>query len=157
MAEWITPIFDRTITDVELAIKTINDWKESGNVSMHDLKGCLNYTDLNRIENNVQYLSETIVSLGYKHGTQTRKWTRGDIPTAQDILRISNNIKAMINAFCQMPSAPPLTDDLSTYNSINSVEENLYLLREVLLMMVYSFKKSNSVKSGSKISLPKWR
>lgn len=65
MATWITPIIDRTQQDVD-RIKALNakgyfnltaeekaEWAQ-------DSKGCLNSSDLNRIENNIKVISDIL-------------------------------------------------------------------------------------------------
>ena len=52
MAEWLTPIVDRTEADT---VEAFNNQM----IEAH-LKGALNYSDLNRIENNYKYLIENL-------------------------------------------------------------------------------------------------
>ena len=65
MAVWINPVYDRTQEDVEYAKQKIAEWIAADTMEnslvVHDLKGCLNVSDLNRIEGNIKYLAEQIV------------------------------------------------------------------------------------------------
>ena len=51
--EWINPIYDRTYGDVITA---------EGQRNLVNPKGCYNYVDLNRIENNTKYVMEDMLA-----------------------------------------------------------------------------------------------
>ena len=90
--EWIEPIYDRTSGDVINA---------ESNVSMINPKGCYNAIDLNRIENDVQWISEDLVARKI-YRTQLSlavktNWNQSDIPTREDMNRIINNIKLLMS------------------------------------------------------------
>lgn len=67
MAVWIQPVYDRTNEDVAFAQEQIQKWidaKLSGNpVETYELKGCFNLTDINRIEGDIQYISDRLDEL----------------------------------------------------------------------------------------------
>lgn len=151
MLEWITPIFDRTQQDVEFAKRQIAQWKNGLANDVYDLKGCLNVSDINRIENNIKYLSNKLNELGYSNTTYTKTWNRTSLPNQQDIDRIINNVKELIKAFCQQPSAPNVPDRLVDYNDINAIEKNLSLIKELIDYMVNSYKVSGALQSGQTI------
>lgn len=158
MAEWRTPVFDRTREDVEHAIKTIADWVNSdvsvNPLAVHDLKGCLNVSDINRIEGNIAYLAEMLNDYCYSPDFSTKSWTNSGLPNETDISRILNNLRAIIGNFYQQSEAPPVPHHLQGYEDVNSVEENLFLIKELLDCMVASFKKSSTFKSGGSRLLP---
>lgn len=151
---WITPIHDRTLQDVEFAKTQIARWLLDKSTIVYDLKGCLNVSDINRIENNINYLSGKLNELGYINSTYSKTWNRDGLPNQQDISRISNNIKELITAFCQQPSAPNVPDKMVDYNDINAIEKNLDLIKELIDHMVNSFKVSGALTSGQSINLP---
>ena len=98
MAEWITPIYDRTETDVTAAKIKIAEWIEmvtsGAEATTEDLKGCINASDLNRIESNTKYLSETLTALGYSSTVTTKTWARNSFPNVDDVRRIIANVQA---------------------------------------------------------------
>lgn len=148
MAEWIEPIFDRTQNDVESAIKQIALWKANGVDKPSELKGCLNMGDLNRIEKDIQFLSDTLSSLYYFSDVSTKTWQRSTLPTAKEITRILNNIQILINSFYQREDAPDLPTTVLSYEHLNSIEENLYLLKDLLDDMVSSFRECGTLYCG---------
>lgn len=155
MAEWITPIFDRTAGDVSRAIRQISEWTKNGFPSeTPDLKGCLNASDLNRIEGNTAYLSETLTEYGYPSSVETKTWGRDGLPNRGDVDRVIGNVRSVIESFYTHPSAPPLPSSMLRYEEINSIEHNLYLLKELLDSMIPSFRLSGTIESGSKTVLP---
>lgn len=158
MAEWRTPVFDRTREDVEYAIKTIAEWVNSDMsvdpLAVHDLKGCLNVSDINRIEGNIAYLAERLNGYGYSPDVSTKSWTRSGLPNETDISRILYNIRAIVDNFYQQSKAPAVPYRLQGYEDVNSAEENLVLIKELLDCMVASFKKSGTVQSGGSRLLP---
>lgn len=152
---WQEPIFDRTQEDVEFAVRKISEWIAYGKpTDVYDLKGCLNVSDINRIEGNIAYLSERLGELAYLSSIFTKKWTKDGLPTESDIQRIINNVHELINSYYQQSVAPTLPSKMLSYSDINSIEENLDLIKYLLDIMVSSFKKSGTFQSGSKMFLP---
>lgn len=158
MAEWITPVTDRTQEDVEFAITKIAEWI-AGNIThnplvVYDLKGCLNVSDINRIENNIEYLSKNLTKMGYTPSVVSKSWEMSGIPNERDIFRILANVRAIISAFYQQDSAPNVPSTILRYEDANDIEKNLELIKELLDCMVSSFRKSNTFKAGSRTFLP---
>lgn len=197
---WKEPIFDRTLEDVEIAIRKLADWKkhhthsvdvriindalvlqdegtayvnsdefvlegegavyvEDGVLALdiddvYDLKGCLNLADLNRIEGNISYLAEKMESFSYSPNIRGKQWTNADMPNQNDMSRIIGNIRALISAFYSPSSPPSLPSTMLSIADINAIEENLYMIKEILDCMQSSFKKVGTIKSGSRMLLP---
>ncbi len=155
---WIDPVYDRTQADVDFAIKTIAEWiaaNTAGNpLVVYDLKGCLNVSDMNRIEGNIAYLSEQFNQLMYPPDTSVKTWGVDGLPTGDDIARIIANVRALIAAFYQQPQAPEVPEDMRNYSEINDIEKNLALIKELLDGMVASFRKSGTFTSGTTMFLP---
>jgi hypothetical protein len=197
---WKEPIFDRTLEDIELAIKKIADWKTSHTHSVdvrvendslvmedegtayinsdefiledegvayveddilvldiddvYDLKGCLNLTDLNRIEGNIAYLAETMEIFSYSPNIHGKKWNIADLPNRNDMSRIIENIRSLVSSYYSPSSPPSLPTTILSYSDLNAIEENLYLIKELLDCMQSSFKKVGTIKSGSNMFLP---
>lgn len=121
---------------------------------VYDLKGCLNLADLNRIEGNISYLAEKMESFSYSPNIHSKQWTNVDMPNQNDMSRIIENIRALISAFYSPSSPPSLPTTMLSYADINAIEENLYLIKELLDCMQSSFKKVGTIKSGSRMILP---
>lgn len=197
---WRDPVFDRTVEDVEFAIRKLAEWKQShthwadirvendalvvrddgkayvadnklvleeeGAVyiengvlvirvgDVYELKGCLNLLDLNRIEGNITYLAELMERYAYAPNIHAKQWSRNDLPNQDDMSRIVENIRALMSAFYSPANPPPLPATMLSHNDINAIEENLYLIKELLDCMQSSFKQAGTFKSGSKTFLP---
>ena len=121
---------------------------------VYELKGCLNLLDLNRIESNIAYLAEKMESYSYAPNIHGKQWTNIDMPNQNDMSRIIDNIRALIGAFYSPDNPPSLPTTMLSYNDINAIEENLYLIKELLDCMASSFKKVGTIKSGATTFLP---
>lgn len=197
---WRDPIYDRTLEDVEFAIRKIAEWKknhthmtdirvendalvvrdestayidndgfvlqgegiayvDNGALIVHvgdvyELKGCLNLLDLNRIEGNIAYLAETMEQFSYSPNIHGKQWDRSDMPNQNDMSRIVENIRSLIDAFYTPDNPPSLPTTMLSYVDINAMEENLYLIKQMLDCMRSSFKMVGTIKSGSRMILP---
>ena len=121
---------------------------------VYDLKGCLNLLDLNRIEGNIAYLAEKMESFSYAPNIRGKQWTNEDMPNQNDMSRIVENIRSLIAAYYSPDNPPSLPTTMLTYNDINAIEENLYLIKQLLDCMQNSFKIVGTIKSGSTMFLP---
>jgi len=83
-------------------------------------KGAYNYSDLNRVERAVAEISER---LGLGLTTKTY-WYAWDIPTASDMMRYINNIKAIATAIGSTIVLPDSMNKL-TYETANDIEKIL--------------------------------
>ena len=124
------------------------------NGDVYELKGCLNLSDLNRIEGNIGYLAERLEEYSYPTNISSKQWEIEDLPTEDDMSRITENIRALMSAFYYPNNPPPLPDTMLSYSDINAIEENLYLIKQMLDGMSSSFKHVGTVKSGSRMLLP---
>jgi hypothetical protein len=148
MAEWIEPIFDRTIEDVNHAMAKIEEWKQTGTTDVVDLKGCLNVSDFNRIDGNIQYLKERLIPLYYFPSIKHVVWDGDDLPTQQDITLLLNSLSNTITAYFKPNNAPAVPSTMLTYTQINDIEQNLYLLKKMLDNMVASFRECGTFNCG---------
>ena len=158
MSVWIDPVFDRTQDDVLFAKEKIQEWikaRLTGNpIETYELKGCLNLTDMNRIEGDIQYLSDRLDELHYPTGTSCKAWERSGLPTERDIRRILTNIKLIISAFCQQDNISDVPTGMSNFSEINAIEENLFAIKQLLDSMTDRFQKSGMFQSGGMRLLP---
>ena len=120
---------------------------------VYELKGCLNLLDLNRIEGDIEFLAENMEAFSYAPNIHGKQWGRADIPNQNDMSRIVENIRALISAFYSPDNPPPLPTTMLSYSDINAIEENLYLIKQMLDCMQTSFKKVGTIKSGSRMLL----
>lgn len=133
MYYWHTPITDRTDEDVEkvkeydlIGYKNLTNEQRVEWTS--ELKGSLNRSDLNRIENNIGYLAEqTLISLPIMS-----RWAYEDIFDLSNANRILTNIQKLVSRFSfrvqpQIPGAP-----LNSYQKINQIESLLLRMYEAL-------------------------
>lgn len=148
MAEWIAPIFDRTQSDVDFAISKIAEWKNTGSTNMYDLKGCLNTSDINRIEGDIRYLADNLSKLYYYSNITTRTWDTLGLPDVEDISRIIQNVAKIISAYHQTSTAPKLPETMLTYTDINDLEQNLFLIKAILDNMITLFRECNTFECG---------
>lgn len=122
--------------------------------TVYDLKGCLNLSDITRIEDNIEYLATRLTQYRYSLDVNSKDWVKDSLPTAQDMKRIGANIRSLINKFAKSSESVAVPDVMLSYEDINALELNLYLLKQLLDAMVLSFIKSNTYKSGATMRLP---
>lgn len=146
--KWITPIFDRTQADVAFAIDKIKEWKITGETNTSDLKGCFNVSDINRIENDILFLSNNLSDLYYFSHIESNSWDRDGLPTVKDIARIIENVRIIIASYFQFDSAPELPTTLLNITQVNNLEENLHLIKVILDNMVDSFRECDTFYCG---------
>ena len=123
-----------------------------GNV--YGLKGCLNLLDLNRIEENIGYLADKMESFSYSPNIHEKRWNNVDLPNQNDMSRIIDNIRALIDAFYSPNNPPSLPTTMLSYQDVNAIEENLYLIKQLLDCMERAFKQVGTMKSGATTFLP---
>lgn len=121
---------------------------------VYDLKGCLNLSDISRIEGNTAYLAEKLMRNRYDIVVNSKEWAGDGLPTAQDMKRIADNIRSLIGEFAKSSKSVTVPDVMLSYEDINALEYNLYLLKELFDAMVASFIKSGTHKSGATMRLP---
>lgn len=155
MSTWLTPVTDRTIEDVLSAKNTLARWIASNPTVFTELKGCLNVTDLNRIEGNIEYLNEMLNSFHYiTTFVEIKNWSNAGLPNVADFQRIIGNIANMFEAYCKPTSARDLPTNMSTYDDINRLEQNLKALKQLLDEMQTIFPISGVCVAGSRTLLP---
>lgn len=132
--DFLEPVTDRTSEDIKRALelfeKKYDDLTEEEKTEWDNgLKGCLNYTDLNRIEQNLYLLS-----LVLEVDVETKSWMPGDIPTNSDYERIRGNVEMIRGAYIiynDTPETPSLP--LTTYEKYNNIEKILLDVCTILL------------------------
>ncbi len=156
---WIVPIVDRTLRDVQDALAQIEMWRtqvaNGQTPTVTELKGCLNATDLNRIEANTRYISEFLRAYGFQINVTTKvDWTDESLPNAADVNRIIDNIKEIRNKYYEPAGMPSLPQTMVSFSDINAIEQSLLLFREMLLGMAGAFRRSGSFRCGQGMKFP---
>ena len=158
MVKWVEPIFDRTQEDVNFAKEQIGKWIADNLIGnppeTYELKGCLNLSDLNRIEGNIQYISDRLGELQYPVGASCKNWVISDLPTERDLRRILSNVRLIISSYYQQTGVANIPMNMSGYSDINAIEENLYKIKELIDSMIKGFQKSGGFQSGAMRMLP---
>ena len=156
---WIVPVVDRTLRDVQDALAQIEAWRtqvaNGQTPTVTELKGCLNATDLNRIESNTRYISELLRRYGFQANVITKiDWTDESLPNTVDVNRIIDNIKEIRNKYYEPAGMPSLPQTMVNFSDINAIEQSLLLFREMLLGMVRAFRRSGTFRCGGDLRLP---
>lgn len=121
---------------------------------VHDLKGCLNLSDITRIEDDITYLSNLLISYRFPITTNSKEWTTMGLPNANDMKRISANIRSLFGGFYTPVGVSPIPEVMLSYQDINTLEYNLYLIKQMIDAMIAAFIPSGTHKCGSTNRLP---
>lgn len=124
---YITPITDRTYADVEYAKIHQNDLENKN-------KGAWNYTDLNRVCNNLKYAAEYMYDQGFlskPYQMQIKTdWKESDIVTYEQlnsmIINNMNNLKTYSRDDLEWYYIPSIAN--MTYSLANWIEKNIHQL-----------------------------
>ena len=121
---------------------------ELGNI--YDLKGCLNLSDIIRIEDNISYMAEHLAEYLYPIEINTRVWTKTSLPNLDDMKRIASNIHSIFENFYDPRETgedgekETVPDRMLSYQDINTIEHYLYILKQMLDCMKSSFISSGT-------------
>lgn len=144
MAEWSSPVFDRTLADVEYARQQL-----SKNINEVDYKGCFNIYDVRRIEDNTRYLADELIKLYYFNTISTKSdWYRNTILGIAHVTRIIGNVNTLLTSYQKPINIPSLPTTLLTYEQVNALEKNLYMIKEMLDEMILSFRECGTFNCG---------
>lgn len=89
-------------------------------------KGYYNASDLNRVESWCRYLADELNRVGYNINITTKtNWTTSDFRTSSNMMRIRNNIKAIVNAFHSLTSVGSVVNNWD-YKKANNWEKVLW-------------------------------
>ena len=125
---WIEPVTDRSWADIDTAKRYLDNAKGKTGSALAEKKGCLNVSDLNRIENDIKYLSE-VLNVTCTCST----WQSTDIPTKADKTRIMANASALLNAANDYFDSPPtMPTDLISFMHFNQLENVLKLILDAI-------------------------
>lgn len=136
---WINPIFDRTDNDVGYATYLFNKGYSNLTVAEKadwdsDLKGSLNFSDLNRIEGDMAILA---TDLSVTITTKT-DWGMGDIlsttsDSTGDVQRITANLQLLCDAVTLPENSPSVPiPPLNDIYKINDIESLINIINQTL-------------------------
>lgn len=132
MLLWKQTVTDRTQGDVNRVLELLekgwqnfsdeekNEWKDG-------LKGALNVSDLERIQNNIQLLSD-VLEIGLNVSVVPELWTESFF---QEILDNVEVIRKAYTVYTFTPQTPQMP--LSTYEVWNDIEQILTDVHTILL------------------------
>ena len=126
-----TLIFDRTQSDIT------NDTD----------KAYIDYGDLNRIEEAVQYLSNILNTYGYPNTTNNKTdWNMAEFRKQEDCTRIKQNYIALKNAYVSKFTVPNF--EWQTIEEANNIEKILVDIEKIIKNMEQEFIYSGVSNSG---------
>ncbi len=142
---WIQPIYDRTQADVD----TIRLDPTNANT-----KGAYNYEDLNRIENNCEYVMNLLNNSGLFYipveiSVKT-DWNVKDIPHIKEINRIRNNIITLMNGMNLGEEYKEIEfSNTMDYVKANILEKDLDLIKYIIESCVRELRKCHTFYCGA--------
>lgn len=168
----IEMIMDRTMSDVELVKslvkKGLNKMTDDERQSfLSGMRGAYNYTDFNRVESVVKYLSERLVDVpveiddfrkeldiawdsaflipydpsDYESINVKTDWDVSDMLTETDRARYIGNVEHIALSLSNLPESFPTSLDGLTYSGANAIEQSLVNL-DVLLSALKKSKET---------------
>lgn len=136
-------ITDRTAHDVD-RVKILSEkaWQDMTAEERAEwaspMKGAYNYTDLNRVEEAVEYVADRLREYGYLSiRLSSRRWSAEDVPNANDLGRYFNNVaflRRAVAVWVSTPETPTSTDDFDEKKA-NALEQILVDVDQVLTYM----------------------
>ena len=153
---WRMPVYDRTKADVDLAerlrAKSYAELTPAERVLWNSwLKGFYNSVDLNRVENNTEYLADVLNGYGYNTALAHKTdWERGDLLSGVDAGRYLNNVKELRLVYLVLPTTPQLPDNMHNldYIGANAIEKNLLDMHTLIGLMERAWHYSGEIYSG---------
>lgn len=120
---WQTPIYDRTQSDVDRVLELreidFDDMTADQQAEwLGDMKGALNRSDLERIENNIQIISDKL-----KLNLDTYAGNVPEAITVTYFAKLVANVEAVRNGYLitSTPKTPKVP--INSYKKVNSIEQ----------------------------------
>jgi len=161
---WSSPIFDRTLNDVNLLKKIILRIKNVGfdNASASDLsffysdpKGAYNISDNDRIVNNLNYLKTQLNTYGYNIlFSDLPELLESDLPFYSTVFtNINTAYLEMVDKFYNFTHTPFVFKYQLNYEDINNLEKFCDDLNVLIQKMILEFNYCGTFYSGDTIML----
>lgn len=138
MRLWQNPVTDRTQSDVERVLELLEKgWQNFSDEEKTEwrarMKGALNVTDLERIQNNIQLLSD-VLELNLDAPAVS------EIPDEIFCESVRNNTECIRGAYCIHTTTPETPEiPLNTFSKWNDIERILADVYEILLNNFYYY------------------
>lgn len=150
--DWIEPVTDRTQEDVDHAKELIEGWysltEEQKAEYLAGLKGCLNSTDLERMENNIQILIDVL-----ELDKESHVGAVPEIPTASYMADLKANVTAIREGYFVHAYTPEVPDaPYNTFQKFNDMEKILEDVHEVVSSQ-FSYYAGNEIYAGDETGL----
>lgn len=124
----------------------IYDRKQEDLINETD-KAYIAYTDLNRIEEAVKYLSNILNTYAYRNITNTKtNWNISELRKQEDCDRIKSNYEVLKNAYAYKFEVPDF--NWSTIEEANNIEKILVEINILIKKMESVFRYSNTFNSN---------
>lgn len=108
-------------------------WSDLAPTVPPDLKGCVNASDLNRIEGNLDYLNQRIVFRGgHPRNMVVKTWKRGEVVRASDVRRLLNNARSVANLYGLSNVVSIPLETIKGYEDMNNLEIMTRLAKEMV-------------------------
>jgi len=133
---WLSPITDRTLEDVIYAQSKVKEWiaaySRGETPTVTDLKGCVNASDLNRVEGNLDYLNRRVIFKGGFPDTRVmvKTWERGEVVLRSDVRRLLNNARWVADLYGLYGVVPIPLVTIEGYEDMNNLEIMTQLAKE---------------------------
>lgn len=152
-------ITDRTQADVERAEYLNSLWVSGEWTGTPEelaeweagAKGAYNASDLNRVQEAMEYLAGVFGAYGYTVGLLPAPvWAEGDIPTASDMDAYLANLSALRGAAAVLPATPATPESMErlTYVTANDIEQILADLDRQLANMAAAWFYAGEIYCG---------
>ncbi|MFA6718296.1 MAG: hypothetical protein WCS15_04370 [Prevotella sp.] len=159
----IPSVIDRTAQDVARANQLKAKIEDQGWAALTaeeqaewlgQMKGIYAYSDLNRVEHNVDYLASLLLSYGYSVTVSPKHdWIIGEIPLDAQMTQYLADVAALKAKFYGTTALPAAMRAL-TYTDANNIEKLLAEIEKYINWMVAGFRKCGTFKSGQGVILP---
>ena len=144
--DFLMLVFDRTLEDVELAKKIINEKVKSFEALTEEElsileRGTLTINTINRIEATQKEIRETLNSMFYfVENFENREWEYGQYFKKEDIDRIISNNEKLKSAYYTKPDTPSAPTANYYFQTINDIEKILYDIKDIISSSVENYK-----------------
>lgn len=155
-SEALNLITDRTAQDIQavfdLLAKGKENWtEEETQLWLSGMKGAYNATDLNRIENAVNYIAERYKTVGIFPVVNTKNiWSMTDFMTPAEAERYLNNLRVLRSKLTMPADAPEVPANMSklSFEKANDIESLLLLIDSIITNITAAWYYSGDLFSG---------
>lgn len=127
--------------------------RTSADVQNNTEKGYYNYTDLNRVGHNVEYLAGLLNGYGYEVTvTPKTDWAVGDIPTYVQMTQYLTDLATLKDAFYGTVTLPATMNSI-THDDANRIELQLAQIETNINHMIAGFQRCGVAICGTEVIL----